>query len=184
MSSPSPYAVSRPSTYFPSARHPSMYRQTDYHDGKGVQIIESRRSTPMTSVTMPAPKVHDLAPLSPRKQASSSSRGHKTSSQPSQLRSTSISSQPKQSGHVTPRSSPKSRGQVVIVQGTVSVAVDFGKRDVAIGLTTPPPTPKIERLATPELEDLEDISFCDCCTGVHFVKYCAACGCELESWKS
>lgn len=70
------------------------------------------------------------------------------------------------------------------MQGPVSIAVDFGKRDVAIGLATPPATPKMERLPTPELEDLDERPFCDCCTGVQVMKYCAACGYELESQKN
>jgi hypothetical protein len=184
MSSPSPYNMSRMTAYFPSARHPEMYRQTDYYDGKGVQVVESRRRAPVTLSNKSAKKVHGLGPPSPRKQAPSSSRSRKDSSQSSQLRSTSTASQPERISHVTPRSPPKYRGQVVIVQGPLSVAVDFGKEDVEIDLTTPPPTPKIGRLPTPELDDLDESPFCDCCTGLQVIKYCAACGCELHSRKS
>ncbi|OAG06941.1 uncharacterized protein CC84DRAFT_631194 [Paraphaeosphaeria sporulosa] len=185
MSSPSSYARQRHTTYFPSARHPSVYRQTDYQNGKAIQVVESRRRAPVTSMSMSAQEVHALAPLSPKNQTSSSSRSHKISSQQSQHQSTSTPSLPNQYGHVTPRSSPKTkaRSQVVIVQGSVSVAVDFRKRDVAIGLATPPPTPRIARLPTPELEDLDERPLCNCCTGAQIVKYCARCGCELDSWR-
>lgn len=185
MSSPSPYSLPRQTTYFPSAGHPQRYRQVDYHDGKGVQVVESRRRAPVTSKSISAPRVDARSQTHPKKQAPAYSRTYQTSSQAPQRRSTSASSLSAQIGHVTPRSLPrKSRGQVVIVQGGVSVAVDFGKKDVTVGLATPLPTPKIGRLPTPELEDLDERPFCECCVDVRVVKYCAACGCQMDSWKS
>ncbi|KAF9738138.1 hypothetical protein PMIN04_006296 [Paraphaeosphaeria minitans] len=166
-------------------RHPSMYRQTDYHYGKSIQVVECRRRAPITSVSTPAQEVHAIAPKSPKKEVLLPPRSQKVSSQQSQRRSTSTYSLPKQYDHVTPRSSPKTkaRSQVVLVQGYVSVAVEFGKKDVAIGLVAPPPTSKIGRLRTPELEELDERPFCNCCRGVQIVMYCAACGCEWDSWR-
>ncbi|KAF2659456.1 hypothetical protein K491DRAFT_196013 [Lophiostoma macrostomum CBS 122681] len=44
-------------------------------------------------------------------------------------------------------------------------------------MLTPPSTPKIERLPTPELPEVEECAFCDCCeAGPHVVHYCASCG--------
>lgn len=179
MSSPSPYVAPRSFAHFPSAKHPSMYRQTDYHDGRGFQLIESRRRSPPSSVTKSASKIDALASSSRKDQSISSGRSHKASTQPCHPRSISTDQSPKLGSHVSSRSS-KSSSHVVIVQGLMSVSVDFGKKGVAIDLSTPPPTPKFERLPTPELDDLDERPFCDCCTGMQVVRYCATCGCELK----
>jgi hypothetical protein len=44
---------------------------------------------------------------------------------------------------------------------------------------TPPPTPRLRRLSSPELSDLEDAPFCEC-DGAALVKYCTACKKEAD----
>ncbi|OCL13202.1 hypothetical protein AOQ84DRAFT_120411 [Glonium stellatum] len=47
-------------------------------------------------------------------------------------------------------------------------------------LPSPPPTPRFQRLATPDLPQLEEARFCDCCADSRAVKFCSSCGCSLE----
>lgn len=41
---------------------------------------------------------------------------------------------------------------------------------------SPPPTPKIGRLPTPDLEPLDDAPFCDCCAETGIRNFCTNCG--------
>ena len=47
-------------------------------------------------------------------------------------------------------------------------------------LPSPPPTPRFQRLPTPDLPELEEARFCDCCIDSRAVKFCSSCGCSLE----
>jgi hypothetical protein len=50
-------------------------------------------------------------------------------------------------------------------------------------MLTPPSTPKIERLPTPELPELEESAFCECCEAAsHVVRYCASCEVEFGDY--
>jgi hypothetical protein len=51
---------------------------------------------------------------------------------------------------------------------------------IQIDVPTPPPTPRPGRLPTPDIPDLEERPFCDCCEGSTRFKYCTSCGCGIE----
>lgn len=187
MPSPSSYEIPLPTTDFSSIGKHSTYRQMEYHNGNAVRTIESRRPLRISS-TESVQVAHNLAAKSREGHVKSPSRSQKTS-QLSQAISTSSTQRQlhvhmHQNDHVIPKS-PKSKAQVVILQGSVSVSVDFKGRGRTphfnIDLSTPPPTPKLGRLATPELDDVDDRPFCDCCSDRQAMNYCAGCGCELYS---
>ncbi|KAF1966219.1 hypothetical protein BU23DRAFT_574176 [Bimuria novae-zelandiae CBS 107.79] len=184
MSSPSPHRNPLDSARYSFARQYSTYRRMDYHHGDAVRITESRRRSPVISSTKSVQSARTLAPSSMDEQPKSSSRSHGILTQPSRPRSSSTTQQ-HHDDHVTSRSTLKPKAQVVIVQRSVAVSVDFKKRGTpphfSIDVATPPPTPRMGRLSTPELDDPDERPFCDCCTGIQGPKYCAGCGCELSS---
>ncbi|KAF2497829.1 hypothetical protein BU16DRAFT_326352 [Lophium mytilinum] len=47
-------------------------------------------------------------------------------------------------------------------------------------LPSPPPTPKMGRLPTPDIPDLDEKPFCNCCEESSRFKYCTSCGCGIE----
>lgn len=184
MSSP-PYPGPPSPKSSPSSSNPLAYRRTDYRHGNVVRITESRRRSPMVSSYGLDQTIHPLRSLSREIPVDLSSPSLKASSQVLRAHSTRSSQQHQhQYGTLTPKSSSKPKAQAVIVQGPISVSVDFHKRDAvprfSVDICTPPPTPRMSRLATPELDDLEERSFCDCCTGRRTAKYCAGCGYELD----
>ena len=184
MSSP-PYPGPPSLKSSPSSSNPMAYRRMDYRHGNVVRITESRRRSPMVSSSSLDQTTPPLRSPSKEMPVDVSSQSLKASSHVHGTHSTRSSQRHQhQHGILTPKSSSKPKAQVVIVQGPISVSVDFHKRDAAprfsVDICTPPPTPRMSRLATPELDDLEERSFCDCCTGRRTAKYCAGCGYELD----
>ena len=177
---PSPPYPGPPSpTISPSFSDPLLYRRMDYRHGNVVRITESRRRSPVVSSPGSNQSIPSLHLMPKETPITPSYKSLKVSS-PLHSHSTRSSQQHRHQGGTKPsKSSSKSKAQVVIVQGPISVSVDFQKRDavphVSVGIYTPPPTPRISRLATPELDDLEERPFCECCTS-RTAKYCAGCG--------
>ncbi|CAI6268134.1 unnamed protein product [Periconia digitata] len=160
---------------------PSLYRRIDYCDGQNIRVVETRRRQKMVECTTSLPTRRNP---SSRRSCSSSSSAMPNTSQP-------VSSSPSMNcrevkekstlgDHVT---LSQSHTKAVVIQSfhpskgsksSTSTPGDVG------GLMTPPSTPRLERLPTPDLDDLEQNPFCDCCVGMRTIKYCASCGHDLD----
>jgi hypothetical protein len=84
--------------------------------------------------------------------------------------------------HVTAKSNAK---PVLVQANTTKVRKSKTKAypvPISSTLPTPPPTPRMGRLETPDLSDLEDTPFCDCCEDLKPVKSCPSCGIELDRY--
>jgi hypothetical protein len=76
------------------------------------------------------------------------------------------------------RSLKKTHSAIVIVNTPASRAQDTRSEIKASSKwtePTPPPTPRLGRLSTPELSDLDEAPFCDCDNQAAMMKYCALC---------
>lgn len=169
-------------------RSPSVYRQTNYFHGKDVQTIECRRRSAVTLVTQDSSvqsgtetsstsRIFRTIEISPPASRRCSSRASECDSDVSSRRHSPVR---KNVRHVTPRLSQRSKAQVVITQDHFADSHEQAPshQSLDVGLVTPPPTPKMDRLATPELCDFDERPFCDCCAEVQVMKFCAGCGCR------
>jgi hypothetical protein len=156
------------------------YRQVNYYDGIKVCIAESRRhSHVIQSGTTSSTLVPALEPSGPQTVLG---KGY-DSSQATLVRDTSSARGPRPTSHVTSKSR-RAKAETVIVQAPIPVKLNGSRIIPQVDikdLPTPPPTPKIRRLPTPDLEDLEDSPFCHCCIEESFFKYCTSCGNNLRS---
>jgi hypothetical protein len=163
------------------------YRQTMYHYGAGLQIAESRcHSGIARNVGWPAQSYLDFV-LYPTNNPSPSPRSHspQASQQHPALHAT--AADPRSVPHVTSaKHSSKSRTRPVIVhEAAKSIETLPDKTRVSYQKSagpTPPPTPRLARLATPDLSDLDEAPFCNCGVEAHVVKRCTACSRELDLW--
>lgn len=160
---------------------PSLYRQVDYYDGKNIRIAETRRRSHViwpeasTSPTPNARPTHKAPQAISRPTSSTLPTSHPVVVQVSGERDREVEK------HVT---SKPPRSKVVIVQAPIPVKCDnyvAVPQGPIVDVLTPPQTPKISRLPTPELDDLDERPFCHCCIEARVVKFCASCGHELSS---
>ncbi|KAF2865321.1 hypothetical protein BDV95DRAFT_256881 [Massariosphaeria phaeospora] len=160
----------------------SQYRKVEYHDGMIIRIAESRRRSHVTLS-------RTLSTSSRRSQYTDTSIDYSrsTRSDPTgpydQSHSSFSTTSPASLSYLTsvPHSSSRRRAKAVIIQASTSEEPKSKEAYPyfdASSMLTPPPTPRIERLSTPELPDLDETLFCDCCAS-HDLKSCASCGREL-----
>lgn len=162
---------------------PRPYRRIDYYDGGNVCVTESRRGTQVASSSSSSSTSsrRSYSPASDVSQATSSIRS--TSPPVSGSRPVSSARAPRSDDHVIHKLR-RSKVKVAIIQASIQSGCkqrEMTSQAQNAELLTPPPTPKIERLPSPELDDLEDRPFCNCCIEAHAVKYCASCGHRLTS---
>ncbi|KAF2708373.1 hypothetical protein K504DRAFT_353155, partial [Pleomassaria siparia CBS 279.74] len=154
----------------------SNYRVAEYHNGNVHQIFESRRHQHVTNfgagptsyrqqetTTVHWFSVAENSPLVIHDLRSGSQKGGDPMSKPHVTVAT----------HVSPRAKP------IIFQSPTPhrpKPMDISPLFKTLVITTPPPTPKIDRLPTPELDDLDGFPFCNCCVDVYHCKYCVSCG--------
>jgi len=160
-----------------------LYRQLDYFDGKDVCIVESRRRRHVSRAEGSAPSlIHSRdsnEAVEPRVSMLSGSWNR-----PSQMEASSSSeaSDPRTSRHVTSR--PRgTKAKTVSIQAPLRedrIGSWVEQQAKVQDVLTPPPTPKISRLPTPELEDVGNVRFCSCCAGEDVVRFCSWCGKKLD----
>ncbi|KAF1949196.1 hypothetical protein CC80DRAFT_278443 [Byssothecium circinans] len=165
--------------YQASPKQLSTYRQVDYYDGKSVRTIECRRGPPQQRTV--SSDTLTIVSTTPRM------RQTNYALTPSTTRSSDV--RPDASVRPSPRpvhvtSAYRTRAfrpqtKAIIIQTTTPV--DPAKASIISKMgsgyvSTPPPTPKIRRLPTPDLDELDERPFCNCCIDAHAVKYCASCG--------
>jgi len=161
-------------------REPPSYRQTEYYDGRDRCIVESRRHSSMACPTMLAcpPKVFEPPPYALRTGAASEqSENLRQLFSPGSSR---LSAGSRAMVHVTMKSPEPYKEAVVLEKGVQKKSKKAQESPIFFesDVTNPPPTPRINRLATPELDELDERPFCACCTRAHMMKYCTSCGCK------
>lgn len=159
----------------------SKYRKVEYNDGEVVRIQETRRRQPSKE---PVPNLNSDSQTRHIENAQ-----HPDAKVPALLKgqgdcysSKRTPAQSNENRHVTAKSNAK---PVLVQANTTKVRNSRTKANPVLAtpmLPTPPPTPRMGRLETPELTDLEDSPFCDCCEDLKQVKYCASCGVKLDRY--
>lgn len=184
-SSPSTSSIQSTSMYPVQPRHGERYRQTVYHDGAGRQIAECRRRSGLVQkVKAPTTTRQDwiLYPASDATEDRQSSLPHASVSH---NRSSSSSLHGGLAPHVTKvKRSSKVRPKAVVIV-TSSKPTEAKQSSVKKSFhqgaeLTPPPTPRIERLPSPDLSDLDDAPFCNCGIHAHIVKFCVLCNTKVD----
>jgi hypothetical protein len=186
-SSPSIHSTKQATAHPVRQQEVNDYRQTLYHDGAGVQIAESRRHSGIVrNIGWPAQSYLDFV-LYPTNDSSPSPRSHPPEASQQRPALHSAAADARFGPQVTSaKHSSKSRSGPVIVHGAAkSIEALPDKTRVSYQTSagpTPPPTPRLARLATPDLSDLDEAPFCDCSAEAHVVKRCTACSSELDLW--
>lgn len=161
------------------------YRQTVYHDKAGVRIAECRRRAGVTHRVESSTRTYVDFILYPADSTQSSSKAHTHGS----LRRAVPDMKPGESSraHVThAKHSSRSRPKPTIIQRASEprrILPNGDKMSFSFsGEPTPPPTPRLSRLPTPELPELKEAPFCDCGIKSHMVKRCRTCRKEVDLW--
>ena len=169
-----------------------QYRQTTYHNGRSVQIEESRRrswavrkiDSPVQAYTdfvlYPIENEHTYpqSRLQQVEQSHPAPRGLATG--PGERHVTHVTS----AKHVS-----KGRSLPVVLHGSAKSSQKLPLESKG-GLhscaePTPPPTPRLGRLPTPDLDEMdEEVPFCDCDGESHVAKRCTECGMEVDPWSA
>ena len=186
MSSVSSTASSMSSTSTVSSSRPSSsskYRVAEYYDGQVLRIHESRRRPHVTSLAKstssarherPIGAYASLLPIAePNSNAKGTDHGDRSNKHGSRMIS-----------HVTTATHISPKAKPVIIQSPLPLRT-LKKGALPVfedsDIPTPPQTPKMQRLATPEIEEWDDSPFCDCCADMRFIKFCTSCGSKLHS---
>jgi hypothetical protein len=164
-----------------------VHGQMVYDDGSGRRIVESRRRFRRVSGTRTSaktarigysnPPISNVMPF-PSDPWAIEEQKHPTSRAPPK---TDLAS------HVTCAKqlrSPSKSKAVIIVDPSMRTANKACQTKYSLQEhveLTPPPTPRLSRLETPELSDLEDTPFCDCGADAYILKRCTCCGLEISS---
>lgn len=155
--------------------------QTVYDDGSGHRIVDSRRRSRMglvRAVTTQADRVSTpTEDAVPSRNPSTIAVRHRAASGMS----------PKTLGseqHVTRRTERLTAKPPVIIgapRPATTKSYDKVFLSKAHEESTPPPTPRVRRLSTPDLPDLAEAPFCGCGFEAPVVKYCTRCGAVISS---
>ncbi|KAH7361251.1 hypothetical protein BKA66DRAFT_573599 [Pyrenochaeta sp. MPI-SDFR-AT-0127] len=166
------------------------YRQTVYYDDAGWHVAESCRRSRVDPDVLPAPNTHLDWTLFPVQDAPASLKLRPVDAS---SRSSPFGSDIEKTGlamHVTSakRRSCKVKPKVVIVD---EARKQCGPRSSktktnlqAYSDRTPPLAPRLRRLTTPDLPDLDESPFCNCGVGAHVIKLCASCNKGFEDRSS
>lgn len=185
-SQPKSSAQQAPRDLFQS-RDLRKYRQTVYHDGAGRHVAESCcrsrvdrnvKSAPTTGLDWTLYPVQN-EPMPPKRRPVDTSPRKPSSESDSEMSGL--------AEHVTSakRRSCAVRPKVVIIDEARQRCVSrINKTRILLQAPsdlTPPPTPRLRRLATPDLSDLDESPFCDCGVGSHVITLCTSCTKEFET---
>jgi hypothetical protein len=168
--------------------HVNRYREVVYHDGRGRFITDSRRPRTASWVESTALSHSSCSSRWPEQSDMSLGIQHSVleTSQTTNMSQTAV---PLGDRHVTvAKHAPKSRLKVIVerkgrrnepesVEETSRVFEQSQepRRQYWTQVLTPPSTPRIRRLSTPELSGAEDTPFCDCNNQRKVVRCCASC---------
>jgi len=159
------------------------YRQTTYRGGAGLQIAESRRHSGVVSKVGSSTQAYADFVLFPTTGISVSHRrlsGEALYQRPAPRKRT-ADLVPEL--HVTSaKHLAKARPKPMIVQQPSKSSRTLSDRTKTSSGPKHPSTPRLARLSTPELSDLDKALFCDCGVAGHAVKCCIAYGKEFKLW--
>jgi len=167
------------------------YRQTTYHNGRSIQIEESRRrSWAVRKFDSPVQTYADFV-LYPVENEHTSQRSRLQQVELPHPAPRGLAAGPGER-HVTHVTSAKNvskgRSKTVVLHGELKsnrelLVESKGALHSSAG-PTPPPTPRLGRLPTPDLDELDEAPFCDCGGDSHAVKRCAECVLEVDPWSA
>ena len=163
---------------------PVIYRQSEYRSGQIVRIHESRRGR--------KPKVHEDSNTCRRQQQQEPQNSLARANKDNIVSNRIAMSYRRQkdvehtvgdlrSSHVTLANSPRGSSRKMntgIIHPDTSYQSQPTVQSKDYGILTPPPTPRLRRLPTPELPDLLDTPFCSCCPEPLQRRHCSSCTCE------
>jgi len=166
------------------------YRRVESHDGSIVRVQEYRRHVSSPAGSGQTSGSRNFATDAEGSSMKSANRSDAHREKPRQA-VVEVGAKPRQSEtdrHVTmisPRPN-RSRGKPVIIQQSPDASKDMTKAQLKNtgffqnAIPSPPPTPRLGRLPTPDIPELDESPFCDCCDGSSRFKYCTFCGCEID----
>lgn len=184
-SSPCPPLVHQAVTRVSKQHETHEYRQTMYHNGPMQQIAETRRHPRTIRKVDSAIQAYADWVLFPPDHTPAASRNRPVEvpvQHPSPRSACVLSNMAE---HVTGAKKSFS-GRPVIVQKVVSSkaqpAETHSPRHISRNLT-PPPTPRLKRLPSPDFFDIdEEVAFCGCGVDAHVVQICKTCHQESDHW--
>ena len=157
----------------------AVYRSVEYRNGNLVYVNESRRSRHQKPIRRADHEPNDLHPESSQDGAASVPSVMIEQLAPG-VESRRVEEPLRRLRHVTSPLKPRAKTPVVMHKAETAShrphLETYNESRKTTMMLTPPPTPKIERLPTPELPDLHDSVFCECCATNPAVRYCACCG--------
>ncbi|KAH7075594.1 hypothetical protein BKA63DRAFT_301639 [Paraphoma chrysanthemicola] len=178
---PSPHTASSPSKRQATqpAQHSSsaaFHHQTVYNGDRGHYIVDRRSMVARAAnrsksahMSQPAPPSRHTIPAPSHRSIIASMDYHYSNGSPRKS--------PCLAPHVT-IAKRSSKPEVVLhtaVAMTSDKLFDDGKVYKSYEELTPPPTPRLGRLPTPDIPDLEDRLFCECDSRANIVTYCTTC---------
>jgi hypothetical protein len=183
---PHPSLTMMAASPLPQLQAPSQYRTAKYHDGQMIRIEESRRCQATVEPVTGNVSVQRTRQLRRQHNSYHLHQSSHSNGDGEKARSTTESSLAT-AGHVTSAHLPsrKLTAKPILIQAQPVKEVQKPKISSsfdAYEILTPPPTPRIGRLATPDLPELEAFPFCHCCEERNIVKYCTSCGSEMERY--
>jgi hypothetical protein len=183
------YSTRQPAAHPVRPEEINDYRQTRYHGRVGLSIAESRRRSGIVrNVGRPTQSYVNFI-LYPTNDASLSPRSHQNEASRHHPAPRTSAAKSRSEPHVTSaKHSSKVKSQPVMVHGpakSIEALCDNTKASYQTSAEpTPPPTPRLARLSTPDFSDLDEAPFCDCGIEAHVVKRCTACSKELDLWST
>jgi hypothetical protein len=186
-SSPSPQSSGQTPTVPLKQKEAHEYRQTTYHRGSSVQIAESRRHPwAVRKVEQPVQECSDFVLYPEENDHLYAQSGFEEVSSQSHPALRRRAAQPS-SAHVTSAKQSIKLGPKPVILHTGRKASQELPLETKVVLhnaadPTPPATPRLARLPTPDFDDLDEAPFCDCGVESHVVERCTECGKEVDRW--
>jgi hypothetical protein len=170
------------------------YREVVYHDGRGRFTTDSRRRSRTASWVESTALSHPSCSPKWPEQSDMSLGIQRSVLKTNQTTNMGQTAVPVGGRHVTvAKHAPQSRPKIIVERqrrrdGPENVAETFQifkgsqepRRQYWTEVSTPPSTPRIRRLSTPELSGAEDTPFCDCNNQREVVRCCTSCRRQVD----
>ncbi|EOA90879.1 uncharacterized protein SETTUDRAFT_158375 [Exserohilum turcica Et28A] len=164
------------------------YRQTMYHDKAGIRIAESRRRSGVAGKVEPSTQPYVdfvLYPVEHTQYSSKNCSQDVSYHAAPKTRAAASYSRP----HVTSaKHSSINRPEPAIIHAATEQSRTLSGGETTpfqlSGEPTPPPTPRVARLSTPELAELIEAPFCECGVERQIVRCCKTCSKEADLWST
>jgi hypothetical protein len=157
------------------------YRQTVYHDPTIRYVTETRRRSDMIrGFELPEGNFGDLVLYPPMDPTASPPHSRSMGALREYHSAPSSTRSPNAADHVTDaKHSTNVRPKAVIIMEKPKSSEEnrsgLERSILPSRGTKPPPTPRLTRLPSPELSDLDERPFCECGVNAHVIKTCKTC---------